>query len=281
MPTKEVMTVSNYYASKVVSIALGEVGYLEKKSNSKLTDKTANAGSNNYTKYADDFDRKYPKFYNGKKQTAAWCDIFVDWCLVKAFGEAAALKLLCQPEKSCGAGCSFSAQYYKNNGRFFNIPKVGDQIFFKDGSGSPCHTGIVYKVDATTVYTVEGNTSAAAGVVANGGTVAKKQYALTYNRIYGYGRPKYDAEPAAAKKAYSGTYPTLPARTYFKRGDSGKQVKLLQQFLNWYGSFALVVDGEYGPKTESAVKEFQRKEKITVDGEFGKVSLATAKKVKK
>lgn len=275
------LMMSKYYASTVVKIALDEVGYIEKRNNSSLANKTANAGSGNYTKYADDFDRKYPDFYNGKKQGAAWCDVFFDWCLVTAFGVSAALKLLCQPKKSCGAGCSFSAQYYKNKGQFFSAPKVGDQIFFKDGSGSPCHTGIVYKVDASTVYTVEGNTSSAAGVVANGGTVAKKQYALTYNRIYGYGRPKYDAEPAPAKKAYSGTLPTLPARTYFKHGDTGKQVKLLQQYLNWYGSFALVVDGEYGPKTETAVKEFQRKEKIAIDGEFGKVSLATAKKVKK
>ena len=36
---------------KVIKIADAEVGYLEKKSNSNLYDKTANAGSNNYTKY--------------------------------------------------------------------------------------------------------------------------------------------------------------------------------------------------------------------------------------
>ena len=47
------------YASKVIDIALGQVGYLEKKSNSNLDSKTANAGYNNYTKYARDFDKKY------------------------------------------------------------------------------------------------------------------------------------------------------------------------------------------------------------------------------
>ena len=54
------------FASKVVNIALNEVGYLEKASNSNLDSKTANAGSKNYTKYARDLDN-IPNFYNGKK----------------------------------------------------------------------------------------------------------------------------------------------------------------------------------------------------------------------
>ena len=270
------------YASKAVNIALGEVGYLEKETNSNLYSKTGNAGDENYNKYAYEFDTKYYKFYNGKKNGYAWCDIFVDWCLVKAFGVYPAMDLLGQPLKSCGAGCTWSAKYYKKIGQFFATPKVGDQIFFKDSSGDPCHTGIVYKVDSNYVYTVEGNTSSAKGVVANGGAVAKKSYARNYSRIYGYGRPKYDAEPVkATKKTYSGTFPTLPARGYFKNGDTGTQVRNLQKFLNWYGGYKLAVDGDLGPKTLSAVKDFQIKEKLEVDGLFGKASLARAKIIKK
>lgn len=48
-------------ASKVIAIAAAEIGYKEKKSYSQLDDKAANAGSGNYTKYARDFDQKYPK----------------------------------------------------------------------------------------------------------------------------------------------------------------------------------------------------------------------------
>lgn len=112
-------------ASKVIEIALNEVGYLEKKSNSQLDDKTANAGSNNYTKYARDLDN-IAGFYNGKKNGYAWCDVFVDWCFVKAFGVEVAKKLLCQPDKSAGAGCTQSANYYRNKGQFYTSPKVGD-----------------------------------------------------------------------------------------------------------------------------------------------------------
>ena len=56
---------------KLLAIAAAEVGYLEKKSSSKLDDKTANAGSANYTKYARDLDSL--GCYNGKKQGYAIC----------------------------------------------------------------------------------------------------------------------------------------------------------------------------------------------------------------
>ena len=52
---------SKGYASAVLAIAAAEIGYHEKKSNSQLDNPTANAGSANYTKYARDFDEKYPK----------------------------------------------------------------------------------------------------------------------------------------------------------------------------------------------------------------------------
>ena len=43
-----------YTAKKLIAIAEAEVGYLEKASNSDLDSKTANAGYNNWTKYARD-----------------------------------------------------------------------------------------------------------------------------------------------------------------------------------------------------------------------------------
>lgn len=187
---------SKHYASKVIKVAEAEVGYLEKKSNSQLDSKTSNAGYNNYTKYACDLDEKYPKFLNGKKNGYDWCAIFVIWCFIKAFGEAIAHTLLCQPTGSLGASCTSVVNYYKANGQWHprsDTPKVGDQIIFQNSIG-PCHTGIVYKVDSTTVYTIEGNTSSAAGVVANGGCVAKKSYSRSSSYILGYGRPKYDKE---------------------------------------------------------------------------------------
>ena len=179
------------YASTVVEIALGEVGYLEKKSNKNLDSKTANAGSANYTKYGRDMHELYPSTMDFP---AAWCDAFVDWCFYKAYGISNAKSLL---------GGKFndytpsSAQLYKNKGAWYTAPKVGDQIFFKN-SQRICHTGLVYKVDANRVYTIEGNTSGASGVIANGGGVCKKSYRLNSGYIAGYGRPKYDTEEEIA-----------------------------------------------------------------------------------
>lgn len=185
----------SYDPKKVIEVALAEVGYLEKKTNSNLDDKTANAGDKNYTKYARDLDEL--GFYNGKKNGIAWCDVFVDWCFVKAYGLEVAAKLTCQTpgKNNCGAGCKCSRNYYKNKKQLFDNPQPGDQIFFwpSDAIGGPAvqHTGLVYDVDDKYVYTVEGNTSGANGVVANGGGVCKKKYSLTYKRLAGFGRPDY------------------------------------------------------------------------------------------
>lgn len=192
---------SELYASKVIDIALNEVGYLEKRTNAQLYDKTANAGTNNFTKYANDIDTKYPNFYNGKKNGYAWCDVFVDWCFIQAFGVDNAKKLLNQPDKSLGAGCGYSANYFNQIGRFFTSPQVGDQIFFGSASNVK-HTGLVYAVDRYKVYTIEGNTSGSSGVVANGGGVCKKSYDINSNSIYGYGRPKYDIEEVKGVMKY-------------------------------------------------------------------------------
>ena len=79
------------------------------------------------------------------------------------------------------------------------------------------------------------------------------------------------------KKTYTGTFPTLPSRGYFKKGDKGTQVKNLQKFLNWALDLSLAVDGIIGNATINAVKQFQKKVKITSDGLFGKSSLSKAK----
>lgn len=186
---------------KLVDFALLQVGYKE--------------SGTNITKYSEEIDRDYPNFYNTKKQGAAWCDIFVDYCFLKVFGEDTALKMLCQPKKSTGAGCKFSADFYKKAKRFFKDPEVGDQIFFIS-NGEINHTGIVTKV-SDKVYTVEGNTE---------DSVMTHSYSLNSKKIAGYGRPIYDVIPDTseapkellsldliAKKVIAGEYGNDPERS--------------------------------------------------------------------
>lgn len=264
-----------YYVSKVIKTALNEVGYVEKASNKDLDSKTANAGSGNYTKYARDLD-KISGFYNGKKNGYAWCDVFVDWCFIETYGEEKGRELLCQPTKSLGAGCGYSMNYYKNKGQFHTKPAIGDQIFFKNTSGtSITHTGIVYDVDDTYVYTVEGNTSPDEGVVANGGQVCKKKYNLTYAKIAGYGRPNYDPEPAIEPTPAPTPKPAAP-RNYLMKGDEGTEVKKMQENLIFVGYSCGKdgADGQFGGNTEKALKAFQDDYKLEVDGKYGPKSKA-------
>ncbi len=185
---------------RVITVAKGEVGYYEKASNSQLDDKTANRGRNNYTKYARDLDNL--KIYNGPKNGFHWCDIFVDWCFIKAFGVEIGLRIINQTKGDCGAGCTFSAQYYKNKGRlFYSNPRPGDQIFFGNRSnGDYYHTGLVIKVENGYVYTIEGNTTANDGVNGNGDGVTQKRYAITYSEIGAYGRPNWELVPEDKKE---------------------------------------------------------------------------------
>ena len=246
--------------AQIVSTARSEIGYRET--------------YNNKTKYAEYIDNNFKDFYNGKKNGYAWCDVFVDFLFLYNFGEAKALKMLYQPKKSCGAGCKYSAQYYKNHKAFDKNPKVGDQIFF-GRLGSESHTGIVIAVNDYSVTTIEGN---------SGNCVKQHTYNKTGSNIAGYGHPKYETEPINAGTTYPGTWPTLPKRGYFQRGDKGINVVRLQQFLQWYDPTFLPkygCDGDLGTETKCAVISFQARECLTQDGLFGKKSLAKAKTIVK
>lgn len=97
------------------------------------------------------------------------------------------------------------------------------------------------------------------------------------NDFYKY----FGIEKPNTKKGYTGTFPTLPSRGYFKKGDKGTQAKNLQKLLNWLNGAKLSVDGIIGDKSIKEVKTFQKSVKIAQDGLFGKSSLAKAKTIKK
>ena len=199
-----------YDKQKVLDIAASEVGYLEKETNSQLDSKTANAGDENYTKYARDLAKE--KYFNGSKTGAAWCAVFVAWCHYKAYGKEAALKLLCQPTTdNCGAGCKYIVRYFKAKKQWHTKnPQPNDIIVFWDKKKSKyAHTGIVYKVAGSKVYTYEGNTSGASGVIDNGGGTCAKSYSIGNSRIAGYGRPDFGDQVKTTEQGTSYTVYTI------------------------------------------------------------------------
>lgn len=261
----------------IVAIALAEVGYREKATNSMLDDKTANSGSNNWTKYARDLAAA--GYYNGNKNGYAWCDVFVDWCFFKAYGAVEGQRIQCQ-SGPLGAGCIYSAQYYQQKDRYDRKPKVGDQVFFQTG-GQIGHTGIVVEVTDTTITTVEGNSS---------DQVKKNTYSRSNGYIAGYGHPLYSDTPAAATEKPEPVAvpapeqdPTPTATTciislpQLKNGATGSAVKNAQVMLIARGypcggrvlAGRETADGEFGPTTERSVKSFQGQNKLQADGIIG------------
>ena len=254
---------------KVIDLAKSQVGYKEKRTNNNLDDFTANAGNNNWNKYARDIDTKWPTFYNGKKNGYSWCDIFVDWLFLTLFGYTNTLKMLYAPEKSTGAGCSFSANFYKAKGKFFTTPQVGDQVFFGQ-YGNEGHTGIVIEVTGRVFKTVEGNTSGGYGIDANGDGVYIKTYNLDNTYIPGFGRPDY----SIVSNGEVGELPNGEAsETYpiVQYGDINLYVKKAQQLLveKGYSIGAAGADGDFGNDTLTAVRKFQKDNNLTVDGIVG------------
>lgn len=155
-----VMATKQDTINSVIAVAKNEIGYLEKASNSQLDSKTANAGSNNYTKYWRDV---YPSY-----QAQAWCACFVTWCFDQVFGKNLTKILLKHyPYVYCPTLGNLFTKYAN--------PEVGDiVIFYRNGTFA--HTGIVTKVSGDYFETVEGNTSGASGIIANGGGVCAKSY---------------------------------------------------------------------------------------------------------
>lgn len=153
-------------------------GYLEKTSMKDIEDKTKNAGFNNITIFAEWYKDIWGKNYQGQP----WCAMFVSTVFYKCFGVE-----LFNHFSYCPEGVNI----FKRMGEFYSYPMKGDIIFFTNGTRA-YHTGIVTMVQNGKVYTIEGNTSNRAGVDENGGCVAEKSYSLGYNKILGYGRPKYE-----------------------------------------------------------------------------------------
>ena len=60
----------------------------------------------------------------------------------------------------------------------------------------------------------------------------------------------------------------------YKKGSSGAVVREIQTRLKNWGYYSGAVDGVYGSKTEEAVRWFQRKNGLSVDGQVGNLTLA-------
>ena len=197
---------------RVIAIAREEIGYLEKKTNNYLYDKTKNAGYNNFTKYWAEIKPSY--------QGEPWCACFVTWCFVKAFGRDMTEYLLRH----------YPFTYVPTIADLFtrhSNPQKGDIVCFYR-SGKFCHTGIVTLVEGDKFYTIEGNTSSGEEIVANGGAVCAKSY---YNsKLPGtkFVRPNYAKVQEEEEKQMIEEYKKYIEELQTKVGCLQGEVKILQ-----------------------------------------------------
>lgn len=89
-------------------------------------------------------------------------------------------------------------------------------------------------------------------------------------------KPAPTPAPAPAPAPSKPSAPSTPSLPVLKNGDKGEAVKELQTLLNTHG-YKLTVDGDFGAMTEGAVRDFQAKNGLAVDGVVGSQTWAKLK----
>ena len=150
---------------QLVAVAAAEIGYREYQ------------GNNN----------KYGVWYGANNQP--WCDIFVSWCAAQAGLQGLIPKCAYVPDR---------LSYYKAKGAYqprgSYTPRAGDLCLFDfNSNGTPDHIGIVEKVQGSTLYTIEGNTSKS-GESGNGEGVFRKSRSLSSRGVLGFCLPAYEED---------------------------------------------------------------------------------------
>ena len=203
------------------------------------------------------------------KYNDAWCATFVS---------AVAVKLGYTDIIPCECSCPRMITLFQNNGIWVEdenrTPNTGDIIFYDwqdngvgDNKGSSDHVGIVEKVSGGYITVIEGNYS---------NSVKRRTLSVNGKYIRGYGVPKYDAESAESNTEVKPEAPKVESAVnitlaVLKKGSKGEQVKALQRMLYamGYNIGSNPIDGDFGSKTDTAIRAYQKNKGLEVDGSVG------------
>lgn len=231
-------------ASDVLVIASRQIGYKE-----------SPPGTNH---------NKFGVWYGMNAQP--WCALFVSYCFYQA-----GLPLRATTAKGF-AYCPYGVQWFRHQGKFDKHPRSGDVVFFDwGGDGISDHVGIVESVNANSVTTIEGNTSA--GNNSNGGEVQRRVRSL--GSIQGFGHPAYNG--VSSRGGNLPPHPSWP----------GKMIQLSspptasQDILKWqqqmiFRGWKLSASGIFDERSHEVLGQFQREKQLEVDGVLGPMAWNAA-----
>ena len=224
-------------------------------------------GSVKHKYIIDNYNKIAPLPSNYKmKYTDAWCAAFMSFCAYKS-------ELLSIIPAECS--CNRMIALAKNIGIWVEndvyVPQAGDIILYDwndsgigDNKGESDHVGIVHSVSGSVIKVIEGNYSDAVGY---------RNISVNARYIRGFICPKFSSIASAKTNNSSSTTSNvnmcnikLPV---LKKGSKGQSVKSLQILLNGYGYSCGSIDGDFGAKTESALRKYQSNKKLVVDAIAG------------
>lgn len=200
------------------------------------------------------------KWFYGSLVRDAWCATSTSY----AADQAGILDQIGGKNEGVSEMMAACKKLHERDGRFYGYSKIpyqlkrNDIVFFKRNGSS--HVAHVWE---DCFYTGSGYINVIGGNQSD--MICKKDYRqANISAIY---RPDYGS---AAEKPVEDT----KKKDYLSLGDNGSEVKTLQQNLNQVMAAGLDADGDFGKLTDKAVRNFQKKYGLTVDGCYGKLSAA-------
>lgn len=174
----------------------------------------------------------------------AWCSIFANWVALQA---------------NLPMSKSAMARSWLKVGAKTDWPQPGDIVVFwrKDREGMFGHVGFFlgYTKSGKSIYCLGGNQDDEVNI-----------QTFPLDRILEF-RSLTDTSVEDS---------ALPTG-YLRKTDSNENVKMLQKLLIKLEYLSGTADGVFGPKTEKALKAFQKDNNITVDGIYGSQSREALK----
>ena len=219
--------------TKIVELAQSCLGINEKNGSHKKIIDTYN----NHTPLARGYHMTY---------TDAWCATFISYLAIET-------NLTDIIPTECG--CERMIDLFKKLGEWVEndayIPAPGDIIFYDwqdsgkgDNAGWGDHVGIVEKCDGKNITVIEGNKNDA---------VERRIITVDARYIRGFGVPKYKKLNINMKGQI-----IMVQLVEIHPGDKGPEVMSMQALLNLRGFNCGKADGDYGPKTKSALDKYQK-----------------------